>query len=424
MWATQRNRLNDHKLLIALLGTLILLAWLALWGSDRSTNHGWLLHGLHGLEAFGGSGAFMFIFITGWTVMVVAMMLPTSLPLIFLFHTLTRQRRDRTWLMTLLAGGYLGTWVLFGVVVYFSGSLLHVSVGQSAWLETNTWVLGAGIITLAGLYQFTPLKYHCLEKCRSPLSFITEHWRGSHEASHAFRLGAHHGLFCIGCCWSLMLLMFLVGTTGAVSWMLVLGAVMAVEKNVSWGRRIGVPLGVLLIGAGLALGTAQALQSPGETITGPTAEVSLTPTGGSGVRGVAAFADIPGGVEVELRAWGLPEAGAIYLAHLHRGSCAEDPEYNADEHSHDHSDAHDHLSDREVGMSVGEIEHPLNPLVPESGDASSVTKIDGATVDRLFSGDPGYFVNVHAETSDAGELPTVACTDLREDGEKAIGHDH
>ena len=71
-------------------------------------------------------------------------------------------------------------------------------------------------------------------------------------------MGAHHGLFCVGCCWSLMLLMFAVGL-GSLGWMLVLGAVMAVEKNVSWGRKISAPLGVVLLGWGLALGAAAVL---------------------------------------------------------------------------------------------------------------------------------------------------------------------
>ena len=96
------------------------------------------------------------------------------------------------------------------------------------------------------------------EKCRSPLSFVTEHWRGSHERSQSFLLEAHHGLFCVGCCWSLMLLMFAVGL-GSLGWMLVLGAVMAVEKNVSCGHKIGAPLGVVLLGWGLALGTSAVL---------------------------------------------------------------------------------------------------------------------------------------------------------------------
>jgi predicted metal-binding membrane protein len=112
--------------------------------------------------------------------------------------------------------------------------------------------LGAGILVLAGVYQFTPLKYHCLDKCRSPLSFIMGHWTGKSERTQALRLGLHHGIFCIGCCWSLMLLMFAVGS-GSIGWMLILGALMAVEKNVSWGRRLSRPLGVLLLGWGVAI---------------------------------------------------------------------------------------------------------------------------------------------------------------------------
>jgi predicted metal-binding membrane protein len=126
-------------------------------------------------------------------------------------------------------------------------------VAQSAWLEAHAWAMGAGILVLAGLYQFTPLKYACLDKCRSPLSFITEHWRGNQERTQAFRLGMRHGLFCIGCCWSLMLLMFAVGV-GNLGWMLVLGALMAIEKNLPWGRRVSAPLGVVLLCWGLALG--------------------------------------------------------------------------------------------------------------------------------------------------------------------------
>jgi predicted metal-binding membrane protein len=104
---------------------------------------------------------------------------------------------------------------------------------------------------LAGAYQSTPLKYHCLDKCRSPFSFIMEHWTGKNQLSQAFRLGLHHGIFCIGC-WSLMLLMFAVGT-GNIGWMLVLGALMAVEKNLPWGRRMSKPLDILLLTCGIML---------------------------------------------------------------------------------------------------------------------------------------------------------------------------
>lgn len=199
------------------------------------------------------NGLVVLVIVVGWTLMVVAMMLPTSLPLVALFHRLTRQRQDHVLLVSLLIAGYLSMWTLFGMVVHLGDGLLHVAVAQIAWLETHAWAIGASILMLAGVYQFTPLKYACLDKCRSPLSFITEHWQGSHERVQAFRLGVHHGLFCIGCCWSLMLLMFAVGV-GNLGWMLALGALMAIEKNLPWGRRFSAPLGIALLCCGLALG--------------------------------------------------------------------------------------------------------------------------------------------------------------------------
>jgi predicted metal-binding membrane protein len=103
---------------------------------------------------------------------------------------------------------------------------------------------------VAGAYQFSPLMYRCLDECRSPLGFILNRWQGRAERQEAFRLGVAHGLFCIGCCWSLMLIMFGIGL-GSLAWMLALGAVTALEKNVSWGRRVVRPLGVVLVLAGL-----------------------------------------------------------------------------------------------------------------------------------------------------------------------------
>ncbi len=251
MWAVPRD---DRRLFAALLMALITLAWLALWVWGQSPYGRFLSH--HGLGAVRGNVTLMLVFVAGWTLMVVAMMLPTSLPLVALFRTLVRGRPDRAWLTVLLIAGYLAVWTLFGVLVYCGDWILHGAVEQSTWLEANVIpFIGAGTLLIAGLYQFTPLKYHCLEKCRSPLSFVTEHWRGSRERSQSFLLGAHHGLFCVGCCWSLMLLMFAVGL-GSLGWMLVLGAVMAVEKNVSWGHKIGAPLGVVLLGWGLLLGIA------------------------------------------------------------------------------------------------------------------------------------------------------------------------
>ncbi|QIN78136.1 DUF2182 domain-containing protein [Rubrobacter marinus] len=238
------------------MAALIALAWLTLWAWGHSPYGRFLGH--HGLEEVRGNAVLMLVFVAGWVVMVVAMMLPTSLPLISLFRTLVRRREDRARLVALLVAGYLGVWTLFGAAVYLGDLFLHEAVEGGSWLEANARFVAAGTVTLAGLYQFTPLKHHCLQKCRSPLSFIAGHWHGRDEAAQALRLGAHHGLFCVGCCWSLMLVMFAVGL-GSLGWMLVLGAVMAVEKNASWGRRIGTPLGVVLLGWGLALGASEVL---------------------------------------------------------------------------------------------------------------------------------------------------------------------
>jgi predicted metal-binding membrane protein len=231
-------------------GALIGLAWvtLALWG--QSPYGRYLSH--HSLDEVRGSSLLMLVFIAGWVVMLLAMMLPTSLPLVALFNRLVSTRPDRVRLLALLVVGYLAIWIVVGIFIYTGDSVIHFAVAQSALVAEHVWALGAVTLLLAGAYQFTPLKYHCLENCRSPFSFITQHWRGHDEAGQAFMLGIHHGLFCVGCCWTLMVLMFAVGV-GNFGWMLVLGAIMAVEKNARWGRRLSAPLGVVLLASGFAL---------------------------------------------------------------------------------------------------------------------------------------------------------------------------
>lgn len=245
-----RSKVDVTRPFALFFGGLIGLAWvtLALWG--QSPYAGYLSH--HSLEQVRGGGLLMLLFIVGWLVMLLAMMLPTTLPLVAMFKTLTRARADGTRLLGLLVVGYLSAWTMFGILIYLGDAQIHTAVAASAWVAEHIWMLSVLTLLLAGAYEFTPLKYHCLEKCRSPFSFITQHWRGRDEPGQAFVLGIHHGLFCIGCCWTLMLLMFAVGV-GNFGWMLILGAIMALEKNMSWGRRLSAPLGVVLIASGMAL---------------------------------------------------------------------------------------------------------------------------------------------------------------------------
>ena len=106
--------------------------------------------------------------------------------------------------------------------------------------------MGALLIGAAGAFQFSSLKYSCLEKCRTPYGFVVQRWHGRSPARESWRIGFEHGLFCVGCCWALMLLMFVVGM-GSIGWMLALAAVMAAEKTLRGGRRLSAPLGVALL---------------------------------------------------------------------------------------------------------------------------------------------------------------------------------
>lgn len=230
-------------------GVLIGLAWVVLWLWGQSPYGRFLNHGEMGLVRL-DDGGHLLTFAAGWTLMIAAMMLPTSLPLIAAFRTLVRQRHNHKWLLVLLVASYLGIWSLFGLMAHIGDWGLHQVVEGSPWLLSHLWLLGVTPLLLAGLYQFTPLKYYCLDKCRSPLSFIASHWHGNHLTAETFWMGVHYGLYCLGCCWSLMLLMFAVGV-GNFGWMLALGAVMFIEKTMPWGRRLSAPLGVLLAGWGL-----------------------------------------------------------------------------------------------------------------------------------------------------------------------------
>jgi len=141
------------------------------------------------------------------------------------------------------------------VAAHLVDALLHAAARRSDWLLFNGWAVGSLILATAGLFQFSRLKYRCLARCRSPFGFIARHWHGPRPARNAFALGLDHGVFCVGCCWAIMLLMSVVGS-GNLGWMLALGALMALEKNARWGARLGRPIGIaFLAGAALIAGS-------------------------------------------------------------------------------------------------------------------------------------------------------------------------
>jgi predicted metal-binding membrane protein len=236
---------DDRRWYRLSLAALVLAAWLALavWGLSPFAE----------LLGHRDSGAIdlatpvrLLVFVFGWTLMTVAMMLPASLPLVNLFRRFVLHRPDGARLLLLLIVGYLVVWVEFGLLAYLGDGVLHFVLNQAPALQAASGGIAAVILLAAGIYQFTPLKTMCLEKCRSPYSFLVSNWRGRHASWDALRLGMRHGLFCLGCCWTLMLLMFAIGGAN-LGWMLALGAVMGAERATRWGRRLTRPLGGALV---------------------------------------------------------------------------------------------------------------------------------------------------------------------------------
>lgn len=242
------GRLPASPILLASVGLLAAAAWLSLWAWERSPGARYLHHG----SAGGNQPALeTALFVGGWLVMTVAMMLPTTVPLLATFSGMVSRRPGHLRLVAVVVAGYLVTWTAFGAGLYLADRVIHLIVEATPWLAAHPALISGAVLATAGAYQFSPAKYRCLDECRSPVTFAISRWHGARPAREALALGIAHGAFCIGCCWPLMLVMFTVGL-GSLGWMFVLGVVMAIEKNVRGGRRLGRPLGAALLFAALA----------------------------------------------------------------------------------------------------------------------------------------------------------------------------
>jgi predicted metal-binding membrane protein len=253
---------RDHVPFAIVFGALIALAWIALamwtaspWGRYLG-DESWMQLGWPGAICRvvpGGNVLLpMAMHTLGWVLMSIAMMLPTTAPLLAAWRRLTVRRDDSRLLLGLVVAGFLAAWGAFGVAAHGVDVALQNLARRQGWLMLNGWVFGAAVLVGAGLFQFSALKRRCLDGCRSPLAFALDAWQRPRPRVQAWRLGLRHGIYCVGCCWALMLLMFVVGMA-SLGWMLLLAAVMAAEKNLPWGRRLSAPLGVALTSAGMAL---------------------------------------------------------------------------------------------------------------------------------------------------------------------------
>jgi len=188
-----------------------------------------------------------------WWVMMFGMMLPSAAPLLLLFARMMRKEKDKgaPYVPTgVFALGYVIMWAAFSAIatgaqwgLEASGLLSGIMVGTSA-------VLGAGLLIAAGVWQLTPWKNACLRHCRSPIGFLSAHWRPGRTG--AFKMGVVHGAFCLGCCWFLMALLFYGGVMN-LYWIIGLALYILIEKLLPAGARIGQLTGVILIAWGATL---------------------------------------------------------------------------------------------------------------------------------------------------------------------------
>lgn len=232
---TQNYFTRDHWIVYAGVMVLFLFAWAYM------AYMGWAMQNMHLVEMWmpprAGTSAwtlydFWMLFFM-WAVMMVAMMVPSVLPMVSLYVTVNKSKHERgqpyvpTFIFLL---GYLIIWILFSVVISAAQYPLHAMGLLNPMMDSRSYLLSGGILVLAGVYQWTPLKDACLHQCRTPLNFLMTRWQEGRGG--AIKMGMQHGLFCVGCCWALMAVMFAVGVMN-VLWMIAIAVFVLLEK-ISW----------------------------------------------------------------------------------------------------------------------------------------------------------------------------------------------
>ncbi len=233
-----------------------LLASSAAWFGLIAVSASWASPLEHGALAHAGSPAWGAVALTaGWALMIVAMMLPASAPLLALFGRLTAARRDRALLLAIVVGAYLGLWLAIGAAMHLGDLGVDGLADRWGWLGAHEGAIVAAALAVAGLYQLSPLKRRCAARCRSPEGFIRRHWHGRSARAESWRLALDHAAACVGCCWALMLVMFAAGV-GSLVLMAGLTVVMVAEKTHELGRRLSTPVAIALLAGAVAAALA------------------------------------------------------------------------------------------------------------------------------------------------------------------------
>jgi predicted metal-binding membrane protein len=246
---------NERAVVIAGLVGVISLSWLyILAGAGMDMPDMMSAANMMAVQVAWDTNYFVLMLLMWW-VMMLAMMLPGAVPMILLFATVNRKNRERgnSFVPTgIFSAGYIVAWGAFSLLATsLQWALEEAALLSPMMASTSVW-LGAALLITAGVYQFTPLKQACLRHCQSPLGFMMHHWRPGRQG--AFTMGLEHGVFCLGCCWVLMGLLFFGGVMNLL-WIGGLAIFVLVEKILVAGSWISRGSGMILIawGVGLAL---------------------------------------------------------------------------------------------------------------------------------------------------------------------------
>jgi predicted metal-binding membrane protein len=209
--------------------------------------------GMHPMAPAPWTAGYAALVFAMWWVMMVGMMLPSAAPMILLYARVVRRRRGAaspyapTGIFTL---GYLAAWAGFSLVAAAVQWALEAGGLLSAMMAGTSTALGGGLLVAAGIWQLTPLKHACLKRCRSPIGFLSSHWRAGRLG--AFRMGLEHGAFCLGCCWFLMALLFYGGVMN-LYWIVGLALYVMAEKLLPAGHKISHVAAAILFATGAFL---------------------------------------------------------------------------------------------------------------------------------------------------------------------------
>ena len=248
---------RDRAVVMVGLSGVIALAWAYMFYLEwRMTNIDMGMEMAMPNMQIWGIADFFFMFIM-WAVMMVAMMTPSAAPMVLMFSKCNRQYHEHRapFLATgIFLSGYLIVWVSFSAVATVAQWGLHSIALLSPMMVSTSPVLGGLLLIGAGSFQFTSLKQSCLAHCRTPLGFFVAEWREGRQG--ALRMGLQHGVFCVGCCWLLMALLFVAGVMNLL-WVATIAAYVLTEKVIPNGHWVSRAIGLLIIiwGTWLIAGT-------------------------------------------------------------------------------------------------------------------------------------------------------------------------